>query len=308
MRMTAPPAGTKTDAAAIRTVRTRALMAGMVACLLGLSMPAPAADLPFLPQFAGAYAAGGGANATFAQIDSSWHGSQVLWNESDESYGTGSAIGSYAWGTGLWGLADWRTAQHALQAPGDVGAPPIIRSWVGLAPTVNFSNALYNTDYAGTWGLAELAPIFGATDSASAQENWTVHLQGYIRIVEAGAYNFSVLNDDGFFLSLTGAGGSTVAIGRDFLNARDRTGFSDNLVLAPGLYGLELGMWNRLEAGVVDLRWQTPGSSDWSLVPTTHLLSISAVPEPAGAALFLAGLGALAVWRQRSAESRGRRA
>ena len=270
------------------------------------ALPA-AADTSLLPRWAGPFAAGGGADATFLQIDSNWHGSQVLWNDTTQTYGEGLPIGSFGWGTGIWGLADWRAVQ-AGAAPGSSGAVPILRRWSGQVASINFSNALYNTNYADRWGPAALAPIFASGDPASDQENWTAHLQGYIRVTEAGSYNFSVLNDDGFFLTLTGEGGSQVSISRDYLNDRDRLGFSSNLALSPGLYGLDLGMWNRQEAGVVDLRWMTPGTTTWALVPTANLLSTSAVPEPATALLSLAGLGLVLGWCRRQAAAHGHRA
>ena len=247
--------------------------------------PASAAPVPLLPLYAGQYAAGGGANASFMQIDSAWQGSSVLWNETTHSYGSGVSIGSFGWGTGLWGQADWQTVQNTAQGSGGTNAPTIINQWTGIAPTINFGNAVYNGLYSATWGKASLLPFFDAAGLPSAQENWTAHFSGYIRVANAGNYNFSVLNDDGFFLRLIGDAGATLGIGRDFLNSRDRNGFADDLALSPGLYGFDLGMWNRLEAGVVDLRWMLPGSQDWTLVPTTNL--VNKIPEP-GSTLLLA--------------------
>ena len=260
------------------------LMALAMTSLLMTATPASAATVSLAPLYAGQYAAGGGAAATFLQINSDWKGSTVLWDESTKSYGSGVAIGSLGWGTGLWGLADWQTIQQTAQVPGGAGAP-----------TINFGNAWYNDAYSSTWGQASLLPFFQPSDPLSSfadknantylkQENWTAHFNGYIRVTDAGLYNFSVLNDDGFFLNLRGAGGTTLDIGRDFLNPRERNGFAYDLELSPGLYGFDLGMWNRLEAGVVDLRWKQPGT-EWTLVPTTHL--VNKIPEP-GTTLLLA--------------------
>lgn len=306
--MREPTRSAKRTPPAPGTRRARWSAGWAVAWLVSVSAPVLAADVQFLPQLVGQFAAGQGADATFLQIDGAWQGSQVLWDESAQAYGAGVRVGTQAWGTGIWGQVDWQAVQQAAIEPGVHGAPTITRRWSGLAPTVNFGNALYNTQYAGTWGMATLAPIFQADGSTPDQDNWTASLRGYIRITEAGRYNFSVLNDDGFFLQLTGEAGTRQSIGRDFLNARDRTGFSDNLLLSPGLYGFDLGMWNRQEAGVVDLRWITPGSTTWALVPTTNLLSTSAVPEPASSLLGLAGLGTLLAWRRRQAVAGPRRA
>ena len=253
--------------------------------------PAAAAPVALAPYRAGTFGPGSGANASFLQIDSAWRGSTVLWDEATASFGSGVPIGSLSWGDGLWGRADWDAAQAA--AAGGSG-PPIIGAWSGQAATINYSNALYNRLYAGLWGPAQLLPLFDAATPDSAQENWTARFWGYIRVTAPGSYNFSVLNDDGFFFRLIGAGGQALQIERDYVNPRDRNGFADDLLLREGLYGFELGMWNRLEVGVVDLRWSS-GDSDWTLVPVENLAT--SIPSPGTLALLLAGLGALPLVR-----------
>lgn len=281
------------------------------ASLLGAGALAGTAQaaIAFAPLYAGSFDAGQGADATFVQIDSSWRASTVLWDEDGKKYGSGQAIGSFDWGTGLWGLADWKATQAAAQG---AGGPPIVRRWSGIVETINYGNAAYNADYDQTWGGAALLPLFGSPTPADAQprhesqENWTSAFSGYIRITAAGTYNFSVLNDDGFFLRLSGAQGATQEIVRDFLNPRERNGFGEDLDLSEGLYAFELGSWNRLEAGVVDLRWNRGGGNDWTLVPVTHLMSASQVPEPAPLALLAAALAAGWLDGQRRKQTRSR--
>lgn len=273
--------------------RTARRLAPLVAAVAAVAAPSMAgAAIALAPQVTGSFGTGSGASATFLQIDSGWKGSTVLWNEGTHSYGSGSPIGSLAWGTGLWGRADFDTVQSLYATSGC--AAPIVNCWNGLTPTINFGNAVYNAAYDTTWGPAASLP------GRVGGENWTAHFTGFIRITDAGNYNFSVLHDDGFFFRLIGAGGSALDIGRDFLNPRDRVGFADDLLLSPGLYGFELGMWNRLEAGVVDLRWMFPGGGGWTLVPTEHLLPAGAVPEPATAALAALGLALLGASRRRA--------
>lgn len=276
-----------------RVACTRARFAGRLAAAAcaTLSAAGVSAAVVFAPQHAGGFQTGSGADASFYRIDGGWQGSTVLWDQDSGSYGSGSPIGSFAWGTGLWGYADWQAVQAAGHGAGGAGAPTILDGWSGLAGSINYGNALYNSAHSGLWGPATALPVFGA-DSAP-QENWTARFSGYIRISDAGDYNFSVLNDDGFFLRLIGAGGDVLEIGRDFLNPRERNGFVEDLQLSEGLYGFELGSWNRLEAGVVDLRWTRPGDDSWTLVPTDHLLPTNAVPEPGTLGMLLAGLVAL---------------
>lgn len=296
--------------------RASTLRSLTMAAVLALGVPlslagaAHAAAVPFGPLVAGQFDAGGGADATFYKIDNAWKGSTVLWDEDKKEYGRGQPIGSFAWGTGLWGRADFDT----IQAAGAAGAAPVQQSWSGVSGAINYGNLRYNTCHSAQWGTATLVP-FAQTEAGSdpdcgnaegadpSQDNWTARFAGYIRIVDAGAYNFSVLNDDGFYFSLIGAGGAEQTIGRDFLNPRDRNGFDTFFLLEPGLYGFELGSWNRRGAGVVDLRWlQGEGDDTWDLVPVTELLTRNAVPEPSTLLLLLAA-AALGLQRRRTSSS-----
>jgi hypothetical protein len=287
-----------------------------------LAQPASAAYV-LAPQYAGSFAAGTGADAEFNRIANEWSGSAVLWNEDTRTFGNGAPIGSFSWGTGLWGQVDWRAVQQAAAGQPSAATGAIVQNNVGLVDQINQGNSRYNECYSATWGAAALIPFFtpvapvgncGDPEAGAAdQQNWTAHYSGYIRITDAGDYNFSVLHDDGFFFRLIGADGAEASIGRDYLNPRDRVGFDQNLTLAAGLYGFELGAWNRLGAGIVDLRWANGCTSsiercDWDLVPVEHLVSASQVPEPPTLALVLGALATLQLARTRRRAARWRNA
>ncbi len=277
--------------------------------LLALAPPASAAYV-LTPQYAGTYGAGAGADAEFHRIRNDWTGSAVLWDEPSRRFGTGAPIGTFPWGTGLWGQVDWLAVQQAAAGEASAASGALLQSFEGVLASINHANSRYLECYTTTWGPAALVPFLtpaaalGNCDNAEAgdpaQQNWTARYSGFIRITDPGEYNFSVLHDDGFFFRLIGAGGTELGIGRDFLNPRDRVGFDQNVVLSEGLYGFELGAWNRAGAGVVDLRWASgcDNGCTWNLLPGENLLTTAQVPEPPAAALVLMALLCLGMARR----------
>jgi len=190
-------------------------------------------------------------------------------------------IGSLDWGTGIWGLNDWTAMQS-----GTVDGSRV--DFHGMVTTINHGNLEYNNTSGPEWGVAESLP------DSTPDYNWTAYYTGYLLIEEAGEYNFGVLYDDGFFFTIYGAEGQFETISSDFiLTARERLGFDTDLLLSEGLYRFELGAYNRLEAGVVQLAWKTPGEGELTLVPKENLVH---VPLPGTAALL--ALGGLIGWRR----------
>lgn len=274
--------------------KLRPMLAGgwlVAVAMAAMPLQTLADPVALAPAYSGQFGAGNGALASFVQIDSLWRGSTVLWNEATQTYGSGAPISSFTWGTGLWGQADWLAVQQAASGASGAGLPPILNQWSGVVATVNHGNAAYGQDYSGIFGAAALVPFFDAGSARSEQENWTSSFSGYIRVEQAGLYNFGVLNDDGFFFTLQGANGSTVGTGRDFLNPPAVNSFDDGLLLDAGLYAFTLGSWNRLDVGVVNLSWRTGNATEWTVVPTANL--VTAVPEPSTA--LSGGIGLLAM-------------
>jgi len=284
-----------------RTLRGGAARIGAAFALALAAVAGADAAVILDPTLPGEYAAGTGANATFIRIDGRWRESSVYWNEAAGKFtndhsgknqkGGFQPVGSFDWGTGLWGLADW----VAVNVDGSV---PIVLSWSELVPTIDHADSEYaGSGYPATWGPVGPLPS-GLFDTGEPQDNWTAHYTGYLRITDPGDYNFGVLYDDGFFLRIWGANGSMVEISSDFLNPRDRLGFAKDLSLDTGLYRFELGAYDRLEVGAVNLAWMQNGR--WVTVPTEHLVTDPVpIPTPATAGLLLAALGALAVVRMK---------
>jgi hypothetical protein len=272
--------------------KSAARVIAAAALLFGSSL-ASATVLQLAPLLPSSTATGQGSDATFVRIDNQWHDSSVYWNESTGHFNAAPAagfvaVGSLSWGSGLWGINDFRSALD--------GAVSSVESWSGRVARINHGDGCYNLAWSGAWGTTSLAPIFdagtgcaeGDADPAQAndEDNWLAYFTGYIRVTEEDLYNFSVLYDDGFFFNLYGADGQA-SLMRDFLNPRDRLGFDEDLLLSPGLYRFELGAYDRLEAGVVDLRWQRGGATDWWLLPPEYLIDVT---EPGAFALLGAGL------------------
>lgn len=239
-----------------------------LALMTGLSSAVHAVELA--PQYAGTYFNGDGANSQWVQVTADWQG---LTNSSE---------------TGIWGLQD----QAAVMGL-DAGDDNVIQTWSGQVDQIDFADQWYISDWGTSWGTPTLAPIFN--NSGENQDNWASSFSGFIAITTAGEYNFGILYDDGFSFSLIGAGGQTVSLAQDGLNARDRLGFSENLQLSSGLYAFELNAYEHLEAGVVQLAWWTPNAGEWAVIPEDSLFT-SPVPEPAMPLLMLAGL-AMVGWR-----------
>lgn len=280
-----------------RASRSRGLLALLLATL---GAPALADPIVLAPTLAGHYQAGTGVDAQFLKVRDNWRGSTVrydaLTDQLSNDPGVGQRVGLFPNGSGLWGLADWRTA---YQNP---NAPMVKDAWSGRVEQIAFGDATYNSVHGGSWGQVPLAPLFGADDKAKAQNNWAARFNGYIRITEAGLYNFGVLHDDGFFFDLRGAAGQQAYLENDFLNPPNRMAFASGLMLDAGLYAFELGAYEHLEAGVVELSWSRNGD-DWSRLPSDHLVAIGdakAVPEPASWLLLAGVLPALAATRRAS--------
>lgn len=244
--------------------------------LLGLVAPAHA--MPLAPQYAGVYLNGDGANSRWVQVADDWRG---------------GIQGREPWGTGIWGLADQADVM-SLSA----GDPFVVQTLTTVVDQIDFADQRFIDDWGTTWGTPQLAPVFD-NHAGENQDNWASSFWGYIAITTPGTYNFGVLYDDGFRFSLFGAGDSSQSLSIDGLNARDRLGFAEDLLLSPGLYGFQLDAYERLEAGVVQLAWYTPGANDWAVVPQPNLFA-SPIPEPSVPVLMLAGLAAFGLGSRRA--------
>ena len=246
--------------------------------LLLLGLTASAHALPLAPQYAGFYENGDGVKSQWVQVADNWRG---------------NTYGDQSWGTGIWGLNDHTQVMGLAE-----NDPFSARTLITHVNQINFADQRFINEQGAAWSTPLLAPLFNNTPGEN-QDNWASRFWGHIAITTPGAYNFGVLYDDGFRFSLFGAGGSSQSILLDGLNPRDRLGFSEDLLLSPGLYGFQLEAYERLEAGAVQLAWFTPEASDWAVVPQAHLFA-SPIPEPSVPLLMLAGLIAIGLSTRRA--------
>ncbi len=273
---------------------------GLAAAIALLGAAGMVQATPLAPVFSGQFAQGQGVDAQFIKVQDDWRGSGVLYDPAADQLGIGQPIGSFPGGTGIWGLVDWKTA-HESAAGGMIES-----RWSGRVAEIAFGDEEFDSLYRDSWAAVALAPLFGPGSAALTQDNWTSRFSGYIRISEAGAYNFSVLHDDGFFFNLGGADGRMLSLSNDFLNPRNRMSFSSSLLLDVGLYEFELGAYEHLEAGVVELSWMRDNGA-WSRVPTGHLVAtgdVTPVPEAGTWAMMLGGLVVLASLTSRRRKAR----
>lgn len=252
----------------------RRLIDTLALCFLSTVLT-PAMALPLTPSIAGNFTQGNGANSRWIQVADDWRG---------------TLQGDKSWGTGIWGLAD-QTAVMGLSN----GADGVVRTLATRVDQISFADQHFIDSWGSTWMSPPLAPLFSPADRN--QDNWAARFWGYIAISVPGAYNFGVLYDDGFRFTLSGAGNDTRRIQVDGLNARDRLGFDEDLILSPGLYAYQLDAYERLEAGAVQLAWATPGDDTWRVVPRSALFT-HVIPEPSLPLLLLAGLAAASLTRR----------
>lgn len=240
----------------------------------------------------------GSIDVNWLWVDDEARFSTHMWHESGES--APREIGSFGWGTGIWATTD-------LSLLKDSGHPAILGSVSGQTG-VNFANQIYNDHVAngdyGSWGWDAQRPLAGAVTASGQQTNYAAFMNGYLYVAEAGLYDFGAFVDDGFTFMLYGMGGESAGFsrntmagtsnGREFVQMSDLLG--DGLLLGQGFYALSIDYFNRLEAGVMDMRWLTPGAGEWVGISNDNLFH--AVPEPG--VLTLLGIAGLALLRRRA--------
>ena len=180
----------------------------------------------------------------------------------------GVPIGSFPGGSGLWGLVDWHTAHHTRR-PGMIES-----SWSARVEQDRARRRTVQHVCTATPGQRAAGAAVRRRCTASSQDNWSARYSGWLRIAKAGSYNFGVLHDDGFFFDLRGADGRTASIANDYLNPRNRKSFDSALQLRAGLYAFELGAYEHLEVGVIELSWSR-GDGAWEPIPNQHLLAMA---------------------------------
>lgn len=257
--------------------------------------PSSATPLDLLPVSSAPYIAGGGLYATWSQVRDDYRFSQQMWSEAGNDP---VAIGTFGWGTGIWGTID---IAHVQGLPS--GAADLVGRVTGVS-AVNFANVTYNmladNGALGGWEYDRQRPLAPIIEQTGSQTNYAASFTGFLYIPEAGAYDFGLFVDDGFAFSLTGANGAVgmaretlagSATGRDLFALSAANG-DTAVLLGSGYYGIEIDYFNRLEAGVIDLALWGPQEQGWRSISTDWLFTEvptgpASIPEPGTLALIL---------------------
>jgi len=137
-----------------------------------------------------------------------------------------------------------------------------------LAPGLSY--AYYARKVSRAVDLREHAPTTRDTVTAvglkgtERTEDFGVRLDGFLRVPEAGVYEFALLSDDGSVLRIA----DTTVIDHDGPHsARAKTGA---VALGAGLHPFELAFFQGAGDRALDLRMRT-GEQDWAPVPAEWL-------------------------------------
>ena len=269
-----------------------ALCVALATSVLACPLTAQAAGVlsPLSMEAAGT---GTGLTGKWFKIDDNAKISNVVFTDEN---GTTQAIKEFGWGTGIWSVKDLAAATNPANG--------WIQAMATTISAVSFANHTYNNSVPsyGTWVQDMDRPL---TPASMGETNFVGLFSGYLHVEKAGVFDFGVFGDDGFVLTLTGAGGiSTVPLvksevigspGRELLEMED-------LELGAGFYGISLDFFNRLEAGVIDLVWR-PVGGEWKTIERGNLYSSlppNGVPEPGSLVLVVSALASLFAMRRRA--------
>lgn len=116
-------------------------------------------------------------------------------------------------------------------------------------------------------------------------ELYTVLWDGYLLAPTSGLYEFRTVSDDGVQVFL---GGQTV------IDSPILQWYGESLgsaTLTAGAHALDVRFFENFTYDGIVLQWKKPGDADWSVIPSSALLT--SVPEPESVAMVLAGLAAM---------------
>jgi len=113
-------------------------------------------------------------------------------------------------------------------------------------------------------------------------ELYTVTWSGYLLTPEAGTYQFRTVSDDGAQVFIDG---------QTVVNSPGLQWFGEGLgsaTLTAGAHALDVRFYENYTYDGIILQWKKPGDADWSIVPSSSL--VTSVPEPVSGAMALVGL------------------
>lgn len=113
--------------------------------------------------------------------------------------------------------------------------------------------------------LIPTVDLEGYEQFGGPEDNFLVHITGYLNITRPGDYTFRLTSDDGSRFSIR----DEVIVDHDGLHGSDDGGLEGSFRLATGEHPVFIEFFEKGGGEVLKLEWKGPGDSDFSVIPAS---------------------------------------